>query len=42
MGEQKLMSRKSFYLVREDMLTDAMEKTLDAKELLQFRESKKN
>ncbi|NEU31540.1 ACT domain-containing protein [bacterium LRH843] len=29
-----MTSRKSFYLVREDMLTDAMEKTLEAKELL--------
>ncbi|WP_059102794.1 ACT domain-containing protein [Shouchella shacheensis] len=29
------MSRKQFYLVREDMLTDAMQRTLEAKALLQ-------
>ncbi|ARK29195.1 ACT domain-containing protein [Halalkalibacter krulwichiae] len=36
-----MTSRKSFYLVREDMLTDAMEKTLAAKELLQSGKVKK-
>lgn len=36
-----MTTRKSFYLVREDMLTDAMEKTLAAKELLQSGKVKK-
>ncbi|MCM3712664.1 ACT domain-containing protein [Halalkalibacter oceani] len=36
-----MASRKSFYLVREDMLTDAMEKTLEAKELLHSGKVKK-
>ncbi|WP_100374564.1 ACT domain-containing protein [Bacillus sp. FJAT-45037] len=35
------MSRKQFYLVREDMLTDAMQKTLDAKALLDSGKIKK-
>lgn len=34
MGERFTMTSKKFYLVREDMLTDAMVKTLEAKELL--------
>lgn len=33
-GERFTMTSKKFYLVREDMLTDAMVKTLEAKELL--------
>ncbi|MDT8861990.1 ACT domain-containing protein [Alkalihalobacillus sp. MEB130] len=36
-----MTSRKSFYLVREDMLTEAMEKTLAAKELLELGKVKK-
>ncbi|GAE35116.1 ACT domain-containing protein [Halalkalibacter akibai] len=36
-----MTTRKSFYLVREDMLTDAMEKTLAAKELLDSGKVKK-
>jgi chorismate mutase len=40
-GEYNMTSRKSFYLVREDMLTDAMEKTLAAKELLASGKVKK-
>ncbi|MFC0473657.1 ACT domain-containing protein [Halalkalibacter kiskunsagensis] len=36
-----MTSRKSFYLVREDMLTEAMEKTLAAKELLHSGKVKK-
>ncbi|MDV2686303.1 ACT domain-containing protein [Alkalihalophilus lindianensis] len=35
------MSRKQFYLVREDMLTDAMQKTLNAKALLDSGKIKK-
>ncbi|WP_100406563.1 ACT domain-containing protein [Bacillus solitudinis] len=35
------MSRKQFYLVREDMLTDAMQKTLEAKALLSSGKVKK-
>ncbi|WP_088102643.1 ACT domain-containing protein [Halalkalibacter urbisdiaboli] len=35
------MSRKPFYLVREDMLTDAMQKTLEAKALLSSGKTKK-
>ncbi|GAE25913.1 ACT domain-containing protein [Halalkalibacter wakoensis JCM 9140] len=36
-----MTSRKPFYLVREDMLTEAMEKTLAAKELLRSGKVKK-
>ncbi|MCL7746967.1 ACT domain-containing protein [Halalkalibacter alkaliphilus] len=36
-----MTARKSFYLVREDMLTEAMEKTLAAKELLELGKVKK-
>ncbi|MBP3951425.1 ACT domain-containing protein [Bacillus suaedae] len=36
-----MTSRKVFYLVREDMLTEAMEKTLAAKELLHSGKVKK-
>ncbi len=36
-----MASKKSFYLVREDMLTEAMEKTLQAKELLRSGKVKK-
>ncbi len=35
------MSQKQFYLVREDILTDAMEKTLQAKSLLNSGKIKK-
>ncbi len=35
------LSRKQFYLVREDMLTDAMQKTLEAKALLSSGKVKK-
>ncbi|WP_054709131.1 ACT domain-containing protein [Shouchella patagoniensis] len=35
------MSKKQFFLVREDMLTDAMQRTLEAKALLSTGKSKK-
>lgn len=35
------MSKKQFFLVREDMLTDAMQRTLDAKALLANGKAKK-
>ncbi|WP_017728645.1 ACT domain-containing protein [Halalkalibacterium ligniniphilum] len=35
------MTRKKFYLVREDMLTEAMQKTLEAKALLESGRKKK-
>jgi chorismate mutase len=35
------MTRKKFYLVREDMLTEAMQKTLEAKALLESGKKRK-